>query len=123
MLLSRKWALDVHDAEDVAQEFFARALKKNWFSRYDANRGRFRTFLRTCLKAFAADEHDRANRLKRGGAAPHQSLSEFTALPERENAMDELFEQEWNSKRAANCAGWSARRSSSCQSRGGVWHF
>lgn len=95
LLLSRKWSLDVADAEDIAQDFFTKALEKDWFARYDTSRGRFRTFLRACLMSFAADEHDRANRLKRGGGARHESLSELTPLPESENAIDEMFEQEW----------------------------
>ncbi|MEO7997491.1 MAG: sigma factor [Gemmatimonadaceae bacterium] len=95
VLLSRKWALDSHDAEDIAQEFFACALEKEWLSRYDASRGRFRTFLRTCLTAFASDEYDRARRQKRGGGMLHESLTEMTPLPESERAMDDLFEQEW----------------------------
>jgi RNA polymerase sigma factor (sigma-70 family) len=95
LLLARKWALERHDAEDIAQEFFARALEKGWFSRYDAGRGRFRTFLRTCLLAFASDEYDRARREKRGGGAQHEALTEFTPLPESENGINQLFEQEW----------------------------
>jgi len=95
VLLKRKWMLSDDDAQDMAQEFFARALEKEWLARYNNERGRFRTFLRTCLLAFAADEHDRLNRQKRGGGAHHESLSDHTPLPEADNAMDTLFEQEW----------------------------
>lgn len=95
VLLSRKWALDQHDAEDLAQEFFVRAMEKDWFSRDDASRGRFRTFLRSCLTAFAADEHDRNNRLKRGGGASHEELSDLVPARESETAIDDMFEQEW----------------------------
>lgn len=95
VLLMRRWALELDDAEDIAQEFFARALEKGWLSRYDLSRGRFRTFLRSCLIAFASDEYDRTRRQKRGGALQHETLTEFTPLPESESVMDELFEQEW----------------------------
>lgn len=95
VLLSRKWALDYHDAEDIAQEFFARALEKDWFTRYDASRARFRTFLRSCLMAFASDEYDRARRQKRGGTMKHEALTELTPLPASESVMDDVFEQEW----------------------------
>ena len=87
--------LSADDAENMAQEFFARALEKQWLARYDVERGRFRTFLRTCLLAFAADEHDRLNRQKRGGGAHHESLSDETPLRETDNATDMLFEAEW----------------------------
>lgn len=95
VLLSRKWALQHEDAEDIAQEFFARALEKDWFARYNSDRGRFRTFLRTCLTAFAADEHDRLNAQKRGGSVTHESLSDSTPQVDAEHGMDTLFEQEW----------------------------
>jgi DNA-directed RNA polymerase specialized sigma24 family protein len=52
-LLRHRWSLDRPDAEDLAQEFFARAVEKGWFYRYDATRGKFRTFLRTCVEDFA----------------------------------------------------------------------
>ena len=42
--------------------------------RADASRGRFRTFLLTALKNFAANEHERSVALKRGGGAAVLSL-------------------------------------------------
>lgn len=95
VLLMRKWGLELDDAEDIAQEFFTSALEKGWLSRYDLSRGRFRTFLRSCLIAFASDEYDRTRRQKRGGGVQHEVLTEFTPQPEGESVMDELFEQEW----------------------------
>ncbi|MEP6834088.1 MAG: hypothetical protein ABJB74_11865 [Gemmatimonas sp.] len=95
VLLTRKWMLSHDDAEDMAHDFFARALEKDWFSKYDGERGRFRTFLRSCLFAFAADEHDRVHRRKRGGDAPHEPLTEQTSLPATDNVIDTLFEEEW----------------------------
>jgi len=85
----------VADAEDLAHDFFAAALEKNWFTRYDADRGKFRTFLRTCLFAFVASEHDRQQTLKRGGGARHEGLREDLAGSRSDDAMNALFEQEW----------------------------
>jgi DNA-directed RNA polymerase specialized sigma24 family protein len=93
-LLTRQWSLAPEDAEDLAHEFFARALEKEWFHRYDGGRGRFRTFLRSCLAAFAADEHERLRRQKRGGTFSHEPLSDETAIVS-ESTLDALFEQEW----------------------------
>lgn len=93
-LLRRQWSLAPEDAEDLAHEFFARALEKEWFHRYDGDRGRFRTFLRSCLAAFAADEHERLGRYKRGGGVAHESLSDDMAIVSP-GALDALFEQEW----------------------------
>lgn len=95
VLLARKWMLQSADAEDMAQEFFARALEKDWFPRYDHEKGRFRTFLRTCLLSFAADEHDRLNRQKRGGGVKHEALDDALTIADSESAIDAMFEQEW----------------------------
>lgn len=94
-LLRRRWSLEPADAEDLAHDFFSAALEKEWFARYAADRGKFRTFLRTCLFAFVASEHDRNHAQKRGGGARHESLPEDIAGPDNDNAMDVLFEQEW----------------------------
>ena len=97
-----EWGLSREDAEDLTQAFFAQAHARDFFARYDPERSRFRTFLRTCLHAFAANERKAALRLKRGGGAPIVSL-DFDGA-ERELAlstrpadaeMDAYFRQEW----------------------------
>ena len=65
--LRHRWRLQPADAEDATQAFFAAALAKDWFSPFDPGRAKFRTFLRTLLDGFAANEHKAAHRLKRGG--------------------------------------------------------
>ena len=57
------------DAEDLTQAFFARFLEKNYLEGLDAERGRFRAFLLASLKHFLANEWDRSQAQKRGGAA------------------------------------------------------
>ena len=69
-----RWQEPAEDAEDLTQEFFARALDHDTFERYDAARARFRTFLRLCLDGFVANERKSARRLKRGGGARHLAL-------------------------------------------------
>lgn len=93
-VLRRQWALDLADAEDLAHDFFAHALEREWLARYDRDRGRFRTFLRRCLHDFASTQHEAAHRLKRGGhlvAVPMEQAPELSA----EADVDRLFEQEW----------------------------
>jgi RNA polymerase sigma factor (sigma-70 family) len=63
----RKWRGGTEQAEDLAQGFFASALEKGWLERFDPEKGRFRTFLLSCLDAFVANELRAAQRLKRGG--------------------------------------------------------
>jgi hypothetical protein len=76
--------------------------RKDFFARYDATKGRFRTFLRTCLDAYVANERRAAGRLKRGGNAPHTGLDFETAEGELRlvplaaaGDPDTLFHQEW----------------------------
>lgn len=97
-----KWRLPREDAEDLTQAFFARALEKGFFDRYDTRRARFRTFLRTCLDGFSANEWRAARRLKRGGGAPLLSLDfagaegELKELePRDERGLEDFFEAEW----------------------------
>ncbi|MCZ7635470.1 MAG: hypothetical protein M5U12_05115 [Verrucomicrobia bacterium] len=47
--------------------FFAHLLAHDLVASADAARGRFRSFLLRCLQNFAASEHARATRVKRGG--------------------------------------------------------
>jgi RNA polymerase sigma-70 factor (ECF subfamily) len=65
--LRRKWRADEVLAEDLTQGFFALALEKEWLARFDPAKGRFRTFLLSCLDACVANELRAARRKKRGG--------------------------------------------------------
>jgi DNA-directed RNA polymerase specialized sigma24 family protein len=62
------------DAKDLTQGFFARALEKQFFAAYDSEKGSFRTYLRTCLDRFVANERKAAGREKRSPGAPLLSL-------------------------------------------------
>jgi RNA polymerase sigma factor (sigma-70 family) len=88
------------DAEDLTQEFFARLLAKDGLSNVGPEKGRFRTFLLTCLKRFLTNEHDRRTAAKRGAgrkpisfnqadAEDRFALAASDATPERE------FERRW----------------------------
>lgn len=93
-VLRRQWSLDLADAEDLAHDFFAHALEREWLARYDRGKGRFRTFLRKCLQDFASTRHEAATRLKRGGhlvGVPLEQAPELSADAD----VDRLFEQEW----------------------------
>jgi RNA polymerase sigma factor (sigma-70 family) len=63
-----KWKLANEDAKDLTQAFFARALEKDYLTRFDPTRARFRTFVRVCVDGFVANERQAAARQKRGGA-------------------------------------------------------
>jgi DNA-directed RNA polymerase specialized sigma24 family protein len=55
------------DAADLVQGFFGKAFEKAWFEAFDPRKAKFRTFFRTCLEGYAANERKAAGRLKRGG--------------------------------------------------------
>ena len=100
--LRARWRSEPEDARDLTQGFFTQALEKATFERYDPGKARFRTFLRTCLDGFAANERKAARRLKRGGGAALLSLDFAGAEEElaRQGAgedldMEEYFHREW----------------------------
>lgn len=93
-VLQRRFGLDLTDAEDLAHDFLAQALAREWLQRYDPARARFRTFLRSCVAAYASTAHEAAGRLKRGGSASHVPLDDAVmAAPDA--SLDELFDREW----------------------------
>ncbi|HXI21205.1 MAG TPA: sigma factor, partial [Gemmatimonadales bacterium] len=100
--LRLRWHREREDAEDLTQEFFARAAEKGFFDGYDPDRARFRTFLRVCLDRFAANARRAERRLKRGGGRVVLSL-DFAGLergmtlsePPDEFEPDRRFHREW----------------------------
>ncbi|HEX9894321.1 MAG TPA: hypothetical protein VGA78_10380 [Gemmatimonadales bacterium] len=64
-----RWRLEPDEAEDLTQEFFARALQRDFFIQYDPARARFRTWLRVGIDRMIANLREAAGRLKRGGGA------------------------------------------------------
>jgi RNA polymerase sigma factor (sigma-70 family) len=99
-----KWRAQPADAEDLAQEFFARAVIGGFFDDYDPARARFRTFLRTCVDRFAANARRNQRRLKRGGgvkplpldfAAAERGLTALRATAAPEADGDVWFDREW----------------------------
>ena len=68
-----------HDAQDLTQGFFSRLLERGYLRTVDSLKGRFRSFLLTSLKWFLANEWEKANAAKRGGASCTFSLDEASA--------------------------------------------
>jgi RNA polymerase sigma factor (sigma-70 family) len=100
--LRLRWRAPAEDAKDLTQGFFARAFEKRFFDAYDPARARFRTFLRTCLDGYAANEQAAERRLKRGGGVAVLSFDFATAerdLPALSLAAgedpDAVFQREW----------------------------
>ncbi len=97
-----RWREENEAAEDLTQSFFARALEKGWLAAYDSKKGSFRTFLRTCLDGFVANERKAARRQKRDPGTPLLPLDFEGAegeLAERPipagKSMEEFFHEEF----------------------------
>jgi RNA polymerase sigma factor (sigma-70 family) len=95
-------ARETDDAQDLTQEFFTRAFEREYLERYDASKARFRTFVRTCLDAFLANDARDAGRLKRGGgvtfvatdfARADAGLAAHATSPDAD--PERWFHQEW----------------------------
>ncbi len=89
-----------HDAEDLAQGFFAKLLDKSTLAKADPSKGRLRTFLLTCVRGFLGDEKDKAQAQKRGA----RLLTSFDAdwaekryaiEPVNDLSPDRLFQRRW----------------------------
>jgi DNA-directed RNA polymerase specialized sigma24 family protein len=102
--LRLKFKRSPEDAEDLAQGFFSLAFEKGYFDAYDPAKARFRTFVRTCLDRFVANEAKAAGRIKRGGGVELLPLPIDVARLEGElrqqeipapEDLDTFFDREW----------------------------
>lgn len=110
------------DAQDLTQAFFLKLIEKNYLEAYEPSRGRFRTFLRTCLDRFLAKERKAERALKRGGdativsldfAGAERELVQSGAVSCGSNECD--FEREWVRSLLGNAVDVLRR---ACQERG-----
>lgn len=97
----RQRVRDVHEAQDLTQEFFVRLLDRKLFAAAQPERGRFRAFLLTALKNFLANEWVKSKATKRGGErllfsldfdAGESKLSQFAT---RDDSPERQFDRQW----------------------------
>ena len=99
--IRRKWSKSNEDAKDLTQAFFADLLNRSFLEKVSPDKGRFRTFLRTCLENFLRNEYDRESTKKRGGDTKKLSLDFINpdgtgAIdPEDTQTPEEIFDREW----------------------------
>jgi DNA-directed RNA polymerase specialized sigma24 family protein len=97
----RRGGRSAEDAKDLTQAFFTRVLEKGYFAEARSERGRFRSFLLTCLTHFLANEYDWRVALKRGGGQTRLPLEfdhgERTYLhePVAYATPEHLYERRW----------------------------
>jgi RNA polymerase sigma factor (sigma-70 family) len=87
-----KFRKNNEDAKDLTQSFFATALQRDFFARFDPAKASFRTYLRMAVERFAATEHAAANRQKRGGGIEFAPVDDQAATTE---SPEDIFEREW----------------------------
>jgi RNA polymerase sigma factor (sigma-70 family) len=63
----RRQGHGVEEARDLTQGLFLHLLENNDYGKAAPERGRFRSYLRTCASNFANSEHRKAQTQKRGG--------------------------------------------------------
>jgi DNA-directed RNA polymerase specialized sigma24 family protein len=64
------------EAQDLTQSFVAHLIERNTFAHANPEKGQLRTFLLGSLQHFLANEHDRAQALKRGGGQQIVSMDD-----------------------------------------------
>jgi RNA polymerase sigma-70 factor (ECF subfamily) len=100
-VLTRSLGHPPADAQDLTQEFFARLLAKDYLRAVQAEKGRFRTFLRMALKRFLANEWDRLRAQKRGGGrvqVPFDTAiaeQQFQSEPAAALTPEHLYDRRW----------------------------
>ena len=97
----RRQSQTVEDAQDLMQGFIARLLEKDVLRHADPARGKFRAFLLTALKHYAANAHERATAIKRGGSQPPLPLDleaaegRYRHEPRDDFTPERLYERSW----------------------------
>ena len=90
--LRYKFRQSNEDAKDLTQSFFASAIERDFFQRFDPARASFRTYVRMAVERFAANEYAAGRRLKRGGGVEFEGADAQAAAAE---SPEEIFEREW----------------------------
>jgi len=96
---ARRVGQAAHQAEDVVQDFLVHVVENDVFSRANADRGRFRTFLLSALRQFLARQHRDQNRQKRSDGKMLLSLdverAELSLRQPTESSPDLAFDRAW----------------------------
>jgi RNA polymerase sigma-70 factor (ECF subfamily) len=98
---ARQLGNDVESARDLTQGFFAHLLEKHALESANSDRGRFRSFLRSSFRNFAANESRAMASTKRGGGRAILSLdfesaeAQYRLEPADNQTPEHSFERRW----------------------------
>lgn len=88
--------------EDLTQEFIHQCLRLDFLKKVNADQGRFRTFIKVCIKNFLRDQHVRETAKKRGSGQAALSIDETDEEGRRllepagaTPSPDTLLDREW----------------------------
>ena len=87
-----------HDADDLAQSFFAGLLAKAFLANVSPNKGTFRSFILTSLKNFLINDWERNAALKRGGGkepVPLDGIDIVDSDSSSQHSATASFDQAW----------------------------
>lgn len=97
----RRKGNDDETSKDLVQAFFAECIDRQTFSKADASRGRFRTFLLACLGRFLQNAHRAGQAKKRcptGGIVNLDDVIRNDSVvfePRDEETPEEIFHRAW----------------------------
>jgi len=97
----RRRGFDIHEAQDITQDFFSRLLEKDVLQAADPERGRFRSFLLASVSNFLANYRDQLRAQKRGGGQTPLSLDmalaeqRYACEPAHQETPEKLFHRRW----------------------------
>lgn len=94
----RKWGVSVEDASDFTQDFFTRLIEKEFLESYDPDKGRLRTFLRTCVDRLFMNQSRDAQRIKRGSgqiALDFEEAERELGWSAPSESVEDVFDREW----------------------------
>lgn len=98
---ARRSGLNHDDAADAVQGFFAELTARGWVRDADANRGRFRAFLKVAFRRHLGRLREAAGALKRGGGAtpltltPPDAAARYAREPAHAETPEALYERRW----------------------------
>lgn len=98
---ARRRVVDINEAQDLTQAFFAELLEKNYVGSAAPERGRFRAFLLTAFKHFLSKQWEKAKAQKRGGGRAPISLdftmadSSLRIEPAAGLTPEQLYDRQW----------------------------
>ena len=98
-VFARKKGLDEEAAKDATQGLFLRLLERDFMDKMDREKGRLRSYLRSSMSHYLADEYRKKSSLKRGGAYQLESLDEAwvdrCVASSDELSPEQAYERSW----------------------------